>query len=36
VIVPFEKTGFGFWAISGFSLLGAALTMYILWRRKML
>lgn len=37
VDVPFENSGLiGFWALAGFSLVGAGLTMYILWRRKML
>jgi Mg2+ and Co2+ transporter CorA len=36
VEVPFKGTSFGFWAIIGVSLVGAALTVYILWRKKML
>lgn len=36
VIVPFENASFGFWAIIGISLVGAGLTVYILWRKKML
>lgn len=36
VPVPFKDTPFGFWSIIGISLVGAALTVYILWRKKML
>ncbi len=36
VPVPFEGTPFGFWTLTGLALLGAGITMYILWRKKML
>ncbi len=36
VPVPFERSPAGFWVVTGVSLLGAGLTMCILWRRKML
>lgn len=36
VPVPFQNSPFGFWMIMGISMTGAALTVYILWRKKML
>lgn len=36
VPVPFEGTGFGFGAIIAISLVCAGLTVYVLWRKKML
>jgi magnesium transporter len=36
VPVPFQNAPFGFWSIMGISLIAAALTVFILWRKKML